>query len=126
MTSQTAAEESSMPRSSSAESSKSAAHLGLRWAARVLMLLPAFGVAGTCWADDAAGKTAYARVCATCHGDDPGDGGDGPALVPMYRTPQQVLGIVRSGTGKMHPLAESKISDAEVVAIVGYLQMLSK
>jgi hypothetical protein len=37
-----------------------------------------------------------------------------------------VLGIVRSGTGKMHPLAESKISDAEVTAIVAYLQTLSK
>ena len=115
-----------MQGSSSAELSRSIARLGARWAARVLMLLLAIGAAATCWADDAAGKTVYARVCATCHGDDPGDGGDGPALVPMYRTPQQVLGIVRSGTGKMHPLAESKISDTEVLAIVAYLQGLTK
>lgn len=115
-----------MPRSSSTELSRSIARLGTRWVARTLMLLLAFGAAATCWADDAAGKTAYARVCATCHGDDPGDGNDGPALVPMYRTPQQVLGIVREGTGKMHPLPESKISDTEVLAIVAYLQGLTK
>lgn len=97
----------------------------LAWRLRALLLL-ACAAAAVSWADDPPGKAAYARVCATCHGDDPGDGGDGPALVPMYRTTPQVLGIVRSGTGKMHPLPESKISDAEVTAIVAYLQMLSK
>jgi mono/diheme cytochrome c family protein len=93
---------------------------------RALLLLVAASTTVAAWADDPPGKAAYARVCAQCHGDDPGDGADGPALVPMYRTTQQVLGIVRSGTGKMHPLPDSKISDAEVAAIVDYLQMLSK
>jgi mono/diheme cytochrome c family protein len=108
----------------SAKLSRSMACVGRSWSARALVLLLACSASS--WADDAAGKTAYARVCAQCHGDDPADGGDGPALVPMYRTPAQVLGIVRSGNGEMHPLAESKISDAEVTAIVAYLQMLSK
>ncbi len=115
-----------MRRSPSAELDLSIARAGGSWSLRALLLLLAAGAAIAAWADDSAGKAAYARVCAQCHGDDPGDGGDGPALIPMYRTPQQVLGIVRSGNGKMHPLPESKISDAEVVAIVGYLQMLSK
>ena len=110
----------------SAKLSRSIAHPGPRCAARTLILLLALGAASDSWADDAAGKAAYARVCATCHGDDPGDGNDGPALVPMYRTPQQVLGIVREGTGKMHPLPESKISDTEVLAIVAFLQGLTK
>ncbi len=94
------------------------------WTAPLLLASAAVVSIGA--AEDPPGKAAYARVCATCHGDDPGDGGDGPALVPMYRTPQQVLGIVRSGTGKMHPLPESKISDTDVLAIVSYLQMLTK
>lgn len=116
-----------MRRSPSVELSRSIARVGPSWSARaLLLLLLACSAALSSWADDAAGKTAYARVCARCHGDDPGDGGDGPALLPMDRTAQQVLGIVRSGTGKMHPLPESKISDAEVTAIVAYLQMLSK
>lgn len=109
----------------SAKLCRSIARVGSRWCAPALLLL-ASSAALTSWADDPAGKSAYARVCAQCHGDDPADGGDGPALIPMDRTAQQVLGIVRSGTGKMHPLPESKISDAEVTAIVAYLQMLSK
>jgi mono/diheme cytochrome c family protein len=78
------------------------------------------------WADDPPGKVAYQRVCAKCHGDDPNEGDDGPALVPMYRTTAQVLDIVRNGTGQMDPLPDSKISDAEVTAVVAWLQMLSK
>jgi len=115
-----------MRRSPSAELCRPLPRVGMGRALRALVLLLSSSVAAAAWADDAPGKAAYARVCATCHGDDPGDGADGPALVPMYRTEQQVLGIVRSGTGKMHPLAESKISDADVAAIVAYLQTLSK
>lgn len=125
MRSCSAAETSTMPGSPSAQLSRSIARVAPPGFARVLLLLVC-SAAATSWADDAAGKTAYARVCAQCHGDDPLDGGDGPALVPMDRTAQQVLGIVRSGTGKMHPLPESKISDSEVTAIVAYLQTLSK
>jgi mono/diheme cytochrome c family protein len=126
MTSCSAAEVSTVRCSPSAQLNLSIAPAGAPWSLRALLLLLAASTAMAAWADDPAGKAAYARVCAQCHGDDPGDGGDGPALIPMYRSPQQVLGIVRSGNGKMHPLPESKISDAEVVAIVGYLQMLSK
>jgi len=115
-----------MRRSPSAQLCRSLPRAGTRRPVHALLLLVASSVAAVAWADDPPGKAAYARVCATCHGDDPGDGGDGPALVPLYRSEQQVLGIVRSGTGKMHPLAESKISDADVAAIVAYLQSLSK
>ena len=115
-----------MRRSPSAQLCRPLPRLGTRRLVRGLVLLLASSAAAAAWADDLPGKAAYARVCATCHGDDPGDGNDGPALVPLYRTEQQVLGIVRSGTGKMHPLPESKISDADVAAIVAYLQSLSK
>lgn len=93
---------------------------------RLLILLPLMGTVAAAWAADPPGKAAYERVCADCHGDDPADGADGPALVPMYRTAEQVLDIVRSGTGQMHPLPETKISDEEVAAVVAWLQMQSK
>jgi hypothetical protein len=91
----------------------------------VPVLLLAIVTISSAWADDPPGKVAYSRVCAHCHRDDPGDGADGPALLPMYRSTQQVLSIVRGGTGQMHPLPESKVSDAEVSAIVAWLQMQS-
>jgi mono/diheme cytochrome c family protein len=93
---------------------------------RALIVLWAALTAVAAWADDPPGKVAYERVCAQCHGDDPNDGDDGPALVPMYRTTAQVLDIVRNGTGQMHPLPDSKISDAEVTAVVAWLKMLSQ
>ena len=107
------------------ETCQSNARAARPWASVLLLLLGA-STAVAAWADDPPGKAVYSRVCAQCHGDDPGDGADGPALVPMYRTTQQVLAIVRSGTGNMHPLPESKVTDAEVAAVVDYLQKLSK
>src|SRR5580704_17998304 len=95
----------------------------LRLVVRALIgLLPGF-MTVTAWADDPPGKVAYNRVCAQCHGDDPADGDDGPALVPMSRNAKQVIRIVRGGRGRMHPVPESKISDVEIVAIVDWLQM---
>ncbi len=93
---------------------------------RAVLLLLASSAAVAAWADDPPGKLAYARVCARCHGDDPADGDDGPALIPMYRTTQQVLDIVRNGNGQMRPLPDTKISDTDVAAVVSWLQMLSK
>jgi mono/diheme cytochrome c family protein len=92
----------------------------------LIVLLVSLAAVGAARADDPPGKVAFERVCAQCHGDDPTEGADAPALVPMYRTVQQVLNIVRNGTGQMDPLPESKISDADVTAIVAWLQMLSK
>ena len=91
----------------------------------LLALLPGF-VTIAVWADDPPGKVAYNKICAQCHGDDPADGDDGPALVPMKRDAKQVLRIVRGGRGRMHPVPDSKISDAEVIAIVAWLQMQSE
>ena len=93
-----------------------------RWLLRALLALLGACITTGAWADDPPGKVAYGRVCAQCHGDDPADGDDGPALLPMARNAQQVLRIVRGGRGRMHPLPESKISDAEVTAIVAWLQ----
>jgi mono/diheme cytochrome c family protein len=92
----------------------------------LLTVLLALSITGAAWADEAPGKAAYQRVCAQCHGDDPEDGGDGPPLIPMQRTTRQVLAIVRGGRRKMHPLTETKVSDAEVAAVVAYLQALTK
>jgi mono/diheme cytochrome c family protein len=97
-----------------------------RWLGGALVALVAAIVTLRAWADDPPGKAVYTRVCSQCHGDDPNDGADGPALVPMYRTTDQVLDIVRQGNGQMHPLPESKISDAEVAQVVAWLKMLSQ
>ena len=92
----------------------------------VLLALLGACITMRAWADDPPGKVAYQKICAQCHGDDPADGDDGPALIPMERNAKQVLRIVRGGRGRMHPVPESKISDDEVTAIVAWLQMQSQ
>jgi len=81
--------------------------------------------AGNSPAGNPAGKGAYQRICVNCHGE-PTEGGDGPALVPMFHDPQEVLSIVRSGQAKMLPIPPEKISDEEVLAVVDYLTQLTK
>jgi mono/diheme cytochrome c family protein len=114
--------------SRAALNSRSTRHAGTGPCARLmlsLLVVPLMLMIASARAADPAGKNAYGRVCARCHGDDPADGADGPSLLPMYRNAAQVLSIVRGGTGQMHPLPESKVSEAEVTAIVAWLQTLS-
>ena len=75
-------------------------------------------------AGNSPGKAAYQRICVNCHGE-PTEGGDGPALVPMFHDPQEVLSIVRSGQAKMLPIPPEKISDEDVLAVVDYLTQLT-
>lgn len=76
-------------------------------------------------ADQSKGKATFARVCARCHGG-AGEGGDGPALVPMYLTRDDVFGVVRGGQAKMPAVPEATISDDEIGAVFEYLSSLSK
>jgi len=73
--------------------------------------------------DEQAGKQAFDRVCKVCHGED-GKGGAGPTLVPFDRELEDVMTIVRDGTGQMPPIAAERVSDDELAAIVRYLKSL--
>jgi mono/diheme cytochrome c family protein len=67
--------------------------------------------------------TAYASVCQACHGEQ-GRNGIAPPLVPMTRTANEVLAIVREGIGQMPQVSSRELSDAQVLAIVEYLRSL--
>jgi quinoprotein glucose dehydrogenase len=68
-----------------------------------------------------AGADTYGRVCQTCHGPN-GRGGVGPALVPMTKAVDEVLGIVREGFGEMPPISARELSDEDVARIVEHLR----
>lgn len=70
-------------------------------------------------------SAAYNTVCMTCHGPQ-GRGGIGPRLVPMTRTGDEVLAIVREGTGQMPPVSMRELSDAQVLEAVEYLRSLGR
>lgn len=70
-------------------------------------------------------SAAYENVCQPCHGEK-GGGAIGPPLVPMTKTEQEVLGIVREGRGQMPPLSPRDVTDAQVTEIVLYLTSLDK
>jgi quinoprotein glucose dehydrogenase len=72
------------------------------------------------------GQEAYERVCAACHGRQ-GQGQVAPALVPFARGDQDLLRIVRVGTGNMMTgFSAADIGDAEIRAIAEYLRGLGK
>ena len=70
-----------------------------------------------------AGQLAFDRVCKVCHGPE-GRGDAGPRLVPFTREYQELLGIVREGTGQMPPISERQLPDEDVVQIAAYLSGL--
>ena len=70
------------------------------------------------------GQVAFNRVCKSCHGPE-GRGDAGPRLVPFSRDYEELLGIVREGTGQMPPISTRELSDADVAQIVAYLKSLS-
>lgn len=105
-------------------------------------LLPAalgFGLA-VCWttgtlaADASAGKAAYEKSCAGCHGAD-GKGNPGMAKVlgekglnvvgkeTMQKSDEQLLKIIAEGSGKM---PASKLSKDEQRQSLNYLRSLAK
>jgi mono/diheme cytochrome c family protein len=70
------------------------------------------------------GKQAFDRVCKVCHGE--GAQGDaGPRLIPFDREYEDLIAIVRDGTGQMPPIAAERLSDDDVKAIVVYLKSLT-
>ena len=75
-------------------------------------------------AQSGAGKAAFERMCAGCHGAE-GVGDVGPRLVPFAKSNRELMGIVREGTGQMPALSVRDISDEEVAAVAEYLRALS-
>jgi mono/diheme cytochrome c family protein len=67
----------------------------------------------------AAGVDLYAGNCAVCHGAQ-GQGGIGPRV----RCRSGILGTVRNGKGSMPAFPAGVLSNADVAAIEGYLQVL--
>jgi mono/diheme cytochrome c family protein len=76
-------------------------------------------------ADEAAGQKAWSKTCKECH-NMPTEGGQGPALIPLTHTADQIRDIVRFGNGEMKALATSSISDADLEAVIAYLQSFDK
>jgi mono/diheme cytochrome c family protein len=70
-------------------------------------------------------ETAFANVCAACHGA-AGAGGLAPSLVPLNRGVDEVLAIVREGNGQMPPMSTREVTDEQVRQIVEYLRSLAR
>jgi mono/diheme cytochrome c family protein len=69
------------------------------------------------------GQADFDRVCKVCHGPE-GRGDAGPRLVPFTREYEELLGIVREGTGQMPPISARQLPDEGVAEIVAYLKSL--
>ena len=74
-------------------------------------------------APDQPAEQAFARVCRACHGEQ-GRGGLAPGLIPMTRSANDLLAIVREGIGQMPPISARELSDAETLRIAEYLRSL--
>jgi mono/diheme cytochrome c family protein len=86
-----------------------------------VLLLPGVSHA----ADEAAGQKAWSKTCKECH-NMPTEGGQGPKLIPLEHTADQIRDIVRFGNGEMKALATSSISDADLDNVIAYLESLDK
>lgn len=91
-----------------------------------LMFLLAVLLAGSsAFAADIDGQKTYTAVCGRCHGN-PTEGAQGPPLLPLSHTGEEIQDIVRLGTGEMKALATTSITDDELKAVVAYLSSLDK
>ncbi len=70
-------------------------------------------------------ESAYMRVCQACHGVQ-GRNGIAPPLVPLTRSANEVLAIVRQGIGQMPLISSRELSDQEVMQTVNYLRSLGQ
>jgi len=93
-------------------------------AAAVLTLLCAAG-STVSRGQEQPGKAAYSRTCQVCHGAE-ARGDAGPSLVALEKEYEEVLGIVREGTGQMPPISAERVSDEDVKRIVEYLKSLKR
>ena len=71
------------------------------------------------------GQVEFDRVCKVCHGPE-ARGDAGPRLVPFTREYEELLAIVREGTGEMPPISARELPDQGVAQIVAYLKSLSQ
>ena len=71
------------------------------------------------------GQVDFDRVCKVCHGPE-ARGDAGPRLVPFTREYEELLGIVREGTGQMPLISARQLPDEGVAQIIGYLRSLSQ
>ena len=90
----------------------------------LLVFVPSIHTASAQDAASAAGRTAYARACAGCHGGD-ARGAMGPTLVPMQRDTESLLALVRAGRGNMPPIAATALNNDEVAQIAQFLRSMS-
>jgi mono/diheme cytochrome c family protein len=90
----------------------------------LLLLVTSINAASAQDAANTAGRNAYARACAGCHGGD-ARGGMGPALVPMQQDTESLLALVRAGRGNMPPIAPTALSNDEVGQVAQFLRSMS-
>jgi mono/diheme cytochrome c family protein len=69
---------------------------------------------------DHPGKAPYDRSCGVCHGSE-GRGNVAPPLVPLEKSFDEILAIVREGRGEMPPVSANAVSDDALRLIVAYL-----
>jgi high-affinity iron transporter len=107
-----------------------------RSAGALALALLLVGVAPARGADRAVGRRVFVDRCAACHGDQGfGDGPAANAIEPRPRnfhdpefwrgrTPEALRAVVAHGKGpaSMMPAFEGVLSDAEIDAVVDYLQ----
>ncbi len=100
------------------------------WGKGALFLAPA-GMAG-----DAAGKAAYEKQCASCHGN---DGKGNPAMTKVFgekqlniatkevadKKDEELLKVMTEGKGKM-PASGKSLSPADQKAVATYVRSLAK
>ena len=71
------------------------------------------------------GQAAFDRVCKVCHGPE-ARGDAGPRLVPFSREYEELLAIVREGTGQMPPISTRELPDESIAQVATYLKSLSR
>ncbi len=82
------------------------------------------------------GAALYAKTCASCHGPHgtPAAGMARAMGVPNFGVPATLAGLsdgvlratVENGKGRMMPSYKSRLSPAEIAAVVAYIRTLSK
>lgn len=68
------------------------------------------------------GKTSFDRACGTCHPD--GEADLGPALKGHREPSAHMTKQIRQGSGRMAPVGEDKLPEAEMKGLLVYLATL--
>lgn len=89
-----------------------------------LSVLAALVAQSNATAQQAPGQEPYDNVCLACHGPR-GVGGEAPPLVPLAKGADEMLAIIREGSGRMPPISRRELTDEQVLLVVEYLKLLS-